>query len=699
METSLIIQENIKRNYIPVFNPLTGAGAPLLRHKLEIPDFFLPEQYVPAAMLDVPLVKKIQHDGSIRDFIEKSLHVTYSEEDRAKVAEMLIRVRSRYDYPFYAYSFQHIKSKQGADMHFKLNRPQRRLIERLETMRLNGQPMRIVLLKARQWGGSTAVQMYIAYLQLVIRVGWNSLTVGHEGTSSAEVNSMYTNMLELYPTRLLHPIGEAYAENEPKLVGVPGTQNLKRIPQRNCKVKIGTAERPNSARGGDSSLVHCTEVAFWKKTEGKTPEQIVRSATSGVLYQPDTLIVYESTANGTGNFFQREYDDAKHGRSQFEAIFVPWYEIDWNVLPIDKAIDTSNPNDATYQFAEWLYLNRNNENVNNLREEPGKYLWSLWEKGATLENINWYITERKKYTDHGDCAAECPTDDVEAFVHSGARVFDRYHVEDFRSACHPPKEIGDITAAERKGKQAFTGLHFTADMQGQFWVWEHPEKDLPDETVTNRYLVVVDIGGRSNKADWSVIVVFDRYWMLEGGKPVVVAQWYGHIDMDLLAWKAAQIAAYYNNALLVIESNTLETKSRDRIVDGNQAPFILNEIKEYYDNLYARPQSEQDIAERKPVRYGFHTNTATKPLVIAMLVEAIREKLYVERDERCLDEYLTYERTQNGGFEAIVGYHDDLLMTRAIGLYVCFKRMDAPMIVSAKTKAATHKTVISEATL
>ena len=210
---------------------------------------------------------------------------------------------------------------------------------------------------------------------------------------------------------------------------------------------------------------------------------------------------------------------------------------------------------------------------------------------------------------------------------------------------------------------------------------------------------MVDIGGRSNKADWSVIVVFDRYWMLEGGKPVVVAQWYGHIDMDLLAWKAAQIASYYNNALLVIESNTLETKSRDRIVDGNQAPFILNEIKEYYDNLYARPQSEQDIAERKPVRYGFHTNTATKPLVIAMLVEAIREKLYVERDERCLDEYLTYERTQNGGFEAIVGYHDDLLMTRAIGLYVCFKRMDAPMIVSAKTKAATHKTVISEATL
>ena len=56
-------------------------------------------------------------------------------------------------------------------------------------------------------------------------------------------------------------------------------------------------------------------------------------------------------------------------------------------------------------------------------------------------------------------------------------------------------------------------------------IWE-------DEKVTNRYLTVVDVGGRSNKADWSVIVVFDRYWMMEGDKPCVVAQWYGHIDID-----------------------------------------------------------------------------------------------------------------------------------------------------------------------
>jgi hypothetical protein len=168
--------------------------------------------------------------------------------------------------------------------------------------------------------------------------------------------------------------------------------------------------------------------------------------------------------------------------------------------------------------------------------------------------------------------------------------------------------------------------------------------------------------------------------MIDGEKPVVVAQWYGHIDMDILAWKAAQIAAFYDNALLVIESNTLETHDKERSVDGDQSSFILNQIKEEYDNLYARKQSEEDIIEGRPRKYGFHTNVSTKPMIISTLVKVIRDGLYIERDEECLNEYECYERKQNGAFGAIVGRHDDLLMTRAIGLHICFHEMDMPKI-------------------
>lgn len=328
----------------------------------------------------------------------------------------------------------------------------------------------------------------------------------------------------------------------------------------------------------------------------------------------------------------------------------------------------------------------------------GQYLWWLWERGATLEAINWYVHERSGRNDHASMASEYPSDDVEAFVHSGERIFDRYRINDLRGGCLPPQEIGEVYSDSDSGKDSMKDVRFRADKQGRLWIWAHPEID-PDERVTDRYLCVVDIGGRSNKADFSVIVVFDRLFMADGGKPVVVAQWYGHTDIDLLTWKAAQIASYYDNALLVIESNTLETHDRSRVVGGDQSQFILNQVKDVYPNLYARRMPEETVVEGAPKKYGFLTNLSTKPMIISTLVKAIRENSYVERDERCLHEYEVYERRPNGSFGAIVGEHDDILMTRAIGLHICFYEMDVPRIVPvAATGTLQRRKPISAAT-
>lgn len=673
------------------FNPITGEGSIGERKKIVIEDFPFPVQYIPKTMMRVPLVRHLVEAGSIKKFLEEYMKTEYSDEDKEKVIEQFVRVRVKHDFAFWAAMYVFIKQKGGGeDVHFRLNRPQRKLIMRFERRRLQGKPIRLILLKARQWGGSTATQIYMAWLQLVHKVGLNSLIVGHVKDASTEVKDMFDKLIKEYPIKMLYEMGEAYNETEPKIVGVGQSGNIHRIPQRNCKIKVGTAEKPNSARGGDYNLVHCTEVGLWVTTDGKTPEQIVRSACSGILLKPYTMIVYESTANGTGNFFQREYDAAKAGKSQFESLFIAWFEIEQYALALDDEV----------KFATWLWENRNNENANSDREESGRYLWWLWEQGATLEAINWYIQERSKYTDHGDMASEYPSDDVEAFVHSGARVFDKYHVEKFKKACKAPKWIGDVYADGDEGEEALVNLRFSEDKQGLLWVWAKPDVD-GDEEVTDRYLVVVDIGGRGKKADWSVIVVFDRLNQMEGGKPVVVAQWYGHIDMDRLAWKAAQIAAYYDNAYLVIESNTLETHDKERQVDGDMSGYILNQIKDVYTNLYARKQSDEEIKEQAPKKYGFHTNVATKPKIISTLVKVIRDHLYVERDARCLDEYLCYEKKKNGAFGAITGKHDDLLMTRAIGLQIAFYEMELPTIVvkTKKRMAPRRKAAVGVATI
>lgn len=695
-EAQAILKENEHRQAVihAVFNPVTGQGSVGRRVRAVISDFPIKEQWLPKDMMRVPLVRQIVKCGSIGTFLAEEMNIDNpTEEDVHKVVEQFVRITCKHDFPFWAAMFVYIKNKGGGpDVLFRLTRPQRKLVEVLEGMRTHNMPIRLILLKARQWGGSTTIQLYMAWLQLVLRVGLNSLIIAHQGMGSDEIMDMFNRMMASYPVEMLHKLGEKYNDNEETFVGVGKSGAIKRVPQRNCKIKIGTAERPDSCRGGDYNLVHLSEVGLWKTTDGKKPEDIVRSACSGMVYRPYTMVVYESTANGTGNFFQREYDAAKAGRSMFKALFIAWYDIDIYTLPFAS-------DDERADFAISLWENRNNHNVMSDREECGAYLWKLWTYGATLEAIHWYVVERSGKNSHSVMASEYPSDDIEAFVNSGSHVFDEALVDKLKAGCRPPKFIGDVYGDKDEGPDALRHVRFSEDKQGLFWIWEKPDID-PEEVIRHRYLVTVDIGGRSNKADWSVIVVFDRLYMMDGDKPVVVAQWYGHIDIDLLAWKAAQIAAYYDNALLVIESNTLETHDKERIVDGDQSQFILNQIKDVYDNLYARKQSEEDIREGAPRKYGFHTNVSTKPMIISTLVKVIRESMYVERDERCLDEYKTYERKQNGAFGAIEGKHDDLLMTRAIGLHICFFEMETPKAVKRHASiVGVQRTAISAATI
>lgn len=666
------------------FNPITGENSVGERFVFELKDFPIKVQHLPVSMRKVPLLKQLAKAGSIAAFLNK---IGGDNDDRLKVIEQFVRLRNEHDFPFWAASYVYIKPKGGGeDILFRLNRPQRRLISRLENMRLANKPIRLVLLKARQWGGSTATQLYIAWLQLVHKVGLNSLIVGHVKDASTEVKDMFDQMIEKYPVRLLYQLGETYKEDEPKLVGVGKTGNIQRIPQRKCKIKIGTAEKPNSARGGDYNCVHLTEVGLWKTTEKMTPAQIVRSALSGMVYEPYTLVVYESTANGTGNLFHSEYLAAKEGKSQFEALFVAWYEIDIYSLKFESDVERE-------RFAKWLYENRDNEYAASDRQESGQYLYRLWTMGATLEAINWYIAERSKYTDHGDMASEFPSNDIEAFTFSGARVFPDEDIEQFRSACRTPKWVGEIYGKDNSGSDALENLRFKREKNGRLFMWEDVELD-EDEIVTERYLVVVDVcKGMSAKADWSVITVFDRLWMMEGEGPTVVAQWRGHIDMDRLAWKATQIAEYYNHALLVIESNTLETNNTK-----GEAEFILSLIRDVYDNLYARKQSPEDIRDGKPRKYGFHTNVSTKKTIIHNLKAVLRDHLYTERDEGCLDEYSTYIENE-GRYEAPEGYHDDRLMTRAIGMHISLREMDVPRIVRRDQLYVRKRQAVSEASI
>ncbi|MCM1092520.1 MAG: hypothetical protein NC421_01040 [Lachnospiraceae bacterium] len=559
----------------------------------------------------VEMTRDADYDGAQRDF------------------NVWERLRCRHDFEFWAARCVTIRDKRtGAFVKLVLNRPQRRLVAVMEEQRHAGEPVRVILLKARQWGGSTVTQMYMAWMQTTRRHNWHSLVCAHVKDTAASIRGMYAEMLRNYPEELWD--GDA----APGFAGFERTQNTRVIEGRGCRVTLGSSERQEAVRGLDFAMAHLSEVAFWSDSAMRSPEEFIGAICGSILREPDTLIVLESTANGVGNYFHSEWLRSCRGESDKRAVFVPWYEIDLystEVADMEKL---------------WGSLT--------------DYERRLWDRhGCTLEQIQWYRDKLREYGSAERMAAEYPSDDIEAFANTGSGVFSLDKIGELRRGCHEPLKLGELHGSSLRGIEAMEGINFVEDCNGKLKVWREPEAYCSGD----RYVVAVDIGGRSARSDFSVISVLDR--MGDSGVPEVVAQWRGHVDHDILAWKSATIGAWYGMALLVIESNTLETRG----TEGDHSEFILSELSQVYPNMYHRVIYDR-VAMSHDTRLGFHTNTSTKPMVIDRLIELVGSGGYVERDEGACDELAVYEVKPNGSFGAKEGYHDDILMTRAIGLYV-----------------------------
>ena len=694
-----MLKENKARHIalFPDYDPITGKGAPGERRVMVIEDLMLGESaewYVPIEMYESEMFVRIISDTKSIELSCQFIYGGYDEDLRDTMVRTFLQMRAKYDFYFYAYCYARIKNKEGGeDIPFKLRPAQIKLVKDFEYQRLNGLPIRTILLKARQWGGSTATLIYMSWIQVMWMKSWNSIIVGHQGDSAAEVKDMFIKLITNLPDFLFYEPGKDYDASQPKIKG-GGTQNISLIPARNCKIKTATAMNPEGARGGDSSLAHCTEVAIWPQTEKMNPQKQVKSSGSSVLFKAYTMIVYESTANGQ-NFFKDEWDRAgeydEYGEkvSAFRQVFVAWWEIESYT---QEFAQTDSKGNYTIETFAQLLIERREDKKNHW-----DYLYWLWTIGATLEGIYWYWHKMREYKDIQDMQQEYPSDPVEAFKYSGTNEFDIYTIEKRKKWCKTPIFRGDLYAKAPKGNLSVKGIHPVQEDAGPMSIWEYPD---PNNNYINRYFISVDIGGKYKTSDWSVITVLDRADMMsedgvldEDCGPTVVAEWVGHTDPDLLAIKCAQISKYYDNALVIVENNTAYSKLNN--VDSDDvSELFFPVLLPLCDNVYAHNRSELDKGGNNvELKYGFNTNKSTKVSIIKYLGTCLRDGLWVERSRETLNEMTFYMKFPNGKYGAIPGKHDDRVMSRAIGLWVSRFDWDRYPVKKKKSKEEVSKMI------
>ena len=135
-----------------------------------------------------------------------------------------------------------------------------------------------------------------------------------------------------------------------------------------------------------------------------------------------------------------------------------------------------------------------------------------------------------------------------------------------------------------------------------------------------------------------------------------VAELAHQTDEDLYARQMYCLGMYYNQALIGVEVNasTFPEKELERLE---------------YPRLYHR-QQEDSITHKYQLKKGFKTTSVTRPIIIAGLVEVIRDDTDTLNSEELLRECLSFIKNEQGRPEAEQGKHDDRVMAMAIAHYI-----------------------------
>lgn len=206
--------------------------------------------------------------------------------------------------------------------------------------------------------------------------------------------------------------------------------------------------------------------------------------------------------------------------------------------------------------------------------------------------------------------------------------------------------VREVQAPERQDK--FEGLK----------IWKAPEPG-------KRYLISVDSasGVSHTNKDASAAYVFE---VTKGGGRLrfdMVAGWFGFPDIYAYARQIKMLGYYYNMALVVPETT------------GIGADFMTGISRHlFYPSMYvAENQGDRTQAGFEP-KLGILTNAQTKPLLAGALRTAINDDLIVIRDNKAIDECLTFTRvlTESGlnyRYEAARGAKDDRVIALALAAY------------------------------
>jgi len=314
-----------------------------------------------------------------------------------------------------------------------------------------------------------------------------------------------------------------------------------------------------------------------------------------------------STPRGMDALYYKTYDQAKQKKNNFNIIEMKWYE------------------DLRYnKDLRWLKDDLIEKETEFTFDSYNKRLEDGWKPTST-----WY--EQMCLGMNNDAKMIAQELDV-SFIGSGGNVIDEQYIE-------------------HQNKNNVKDPIIMKGPENETWIWALPEEG-------HQYIMGVDVS-RGDGEDASTIVVLDFTTMEQ------VLEYQGKIQPDLLAQLVEEYGEMYKAYTVVDVTGGMGVSTVLKLLEFNYKRL-------HYDSsngkILSARQRELSTFNKENKTPGFHANSVRLPM-ISNLEFKIRTDSIKIRSTRMTSEMKTFIY-KNGRPDHMDGYHDDLLMSLAMCLWV-----------------------------
>ena len=564
--------------------------------------------------------------------------------ERDTLTETLARFRQ--DLSLYCAAALRIRTKDATIVPFEMNNAQRIVQARITAQLKRLGKVRLIILKARQEGISTLVAARF-FRTAHLFPGTVSLVVADELGRAEKLFQIYERYYDNLP-----------AEIKPRKKQTARGRYLSFY--HDSEIGVRPASDKQAGRATTIHRLHASELAYWGGTARTTWVSLMQAVPQG-----SGEVIVESTANGAGGLFHELWELAESGKSDWEAIFLPWwiheeYEIEttpdieaWIMSTLDDFERVATGEGIPYQGA--------------LHVLPITKL--AWRRAVIAENFGTVIGEVPSPAAVRSFQVEYPATAEEAFLTSGSCFFDEDILRRMTLRVSEPILTGRLVRINET-----ESFRVDPNTRGPVYVWAEPDPDahyvIGVDTAEGRLATATrsarNPGGEADEEDrdFSAAIVLELPTKDHGAR--VVAEIHGRLAPEVFTEQLVKLGEWYscgggttgfyrNKALIAVESN------------HSSGQTVLRLLKEHYRYAPLYWQRETNRRTKKVGRrLGWRTDEVTRMIMLDDAGRIVRQESVEIPSRQLLKEMITFIVWPNGKPAANDGCHDDRVIGFAI---------------------------------